>query len=65
MMIPKKNYAKEELCQYTLSEDFSNEDAVEIGKFSKTENGDWQFTAVGIGHEGGIVKLISKYAYRF
>ena len=57
--------SEEELCQYTLSEDFSNEDAVEIGKFSKTESGDWQFTAVGIGHEGGIVKLISKYANRF
>ena len=53
-----------ELCRYVMSEDFSNEDAVEIGKFSRDGSG-WQFTAIGKGHVGGLQALISKFAYRF
>ena len=53
-----------ELCRYVMSDDFSNEDAVEIGKFSREGNG-WQFTAIGKGHVGGLQALISKFAYKF
>ena len=54
-----------ELCKYTMSDDFSNEDAVEIGKFSKGDDGSWSFTAIGNGHVGGLQKLIQLYAHRF
>ena len=55
----------EELCRYTLNEDFGSEDAVEIGKFERNASGDWDFTAVGQGYEGGIMTFIKKYAKRF
>ena len=54
-----------ELCRYTMSESFSNEDSVEIGKFSRNNSGDWSFTAVGNGYVGGLMAFIKKYAYRF
>ena len=53
-----------ELCRYVMSDDFSNEDAVEIGKFSRVGDG-WQFTAIGKGHVGGLQALIQKFAYKF
>lgn len=53
-----------ELCRYTMSDDFSSEDAVEIGKFSR-DGGGWSFTALGKGHVGGLGKLVSIYAHRF
>ena len=54
-----------ELCKYTLSDDFGKEDAVEVGKFSKNSSGDWEFTAVGEGHTGGVGSLIKKFASKF
>jgi tellurium resistance protein TerD len=54
-----------ELCRYTMSENFSTEDAVEIGKFSRDFSGGWVFTALGNGYEGGLMAFIKKYAYRF
>jgi len=54
-----------ELCRYKLSENFGNEDAAEIGKFSRDSSGDWSFTALGNGYEGGLMAFIKKYAYRF
>jgi tellurium resistance protein TerD len=54
-----------ELCKYTLSDDFGKEDAVEIGKFSKNSGGDWEFKALGEGHVGGILALIKKFASNF
>jgi len=54
-----------ELCTYTLSEDFGKEDAVEVGKFSKDSSGEWNFTAIGEGYEGGIMTFIKKYAKNF
>jgi tellurium resistance protein TerD len=54
-----------ELCKYTLSEDFGKEDAVEVGKFSKNSGGDWEFKALGEGHVGGIQALIKKFASNF
>ena len=54
-----------DLCKYTLSDDFGNEDAVEVGKFSKNSAGDWEFMALGEGHTGGIGALIKKFANKF
>jgi tellurium resistance protein TerD len=54
-----------ELCRYTLSEEFRNEDAVEIGKFSRVASSGWKFTAIGNGVEGGLIAFIKKYAYRY
>jgi tellurium resistance protein TerD len=56
---------EKELCNYTMSESFSNEDAVEIGKFSRNDNGGWIFTAIGNGYTGGLMTFIKKYAYKF
>jgi tellurium resistance protein TerD len=54
-----------EMCRYTMSENFGNEDSVEIGKFTKDYSGGWSFTALGNGYEGGLMTFIKKYAYRF
>jgi tellurium resistance protein TerD len=54
-----------ELCRFTLSEEFGNEDAVEFGKFHRTNSGEWEFSAIGTGYEGGLPNLISKYAKNF
>ena len=53
-----------ELCRYTLSDDFGSEDAVEIGEFVRTGSG-WSFKALGNGKEGGLGAFVRKYAYRF
>jgi len=53
-----------ELCRYTLGDEFGSFDAVEVGKFTRSGN-DWSFTAIGKGHEGGLLALIKKFAYRF
>jgi tellurium resistance protein TerD len=54
-----------EMCRYTMSENFGNEDSVEIGKFTRDFSGGWSFTALGNGYEGGLMTFIKKYAYRF
>ncbi len=54
-----------ELCRYSMSENFGNEDSVEIGKFVKDFNGNWSFVALGNGYEGGLKTFIQKYANRF
>ena len=53
-----------ELCRYTLGDEFGSFDAVEVGKFTRSGN-DWNFTAIGKGHLGGLMSLIKKYAYKF
>lgn len=54
----------EELCRYTLSDNFGASDSVEIGKFVRNGN-DWTFQAVGDEYNGGLLTFIKKYAYRF
>jgi tellurium resistance protein TerD len=56
--------SEKELCRYTLGDEFGTFDAVEVGKFTRSGN-DWSFTAIGKGHEGGLMALIKKYAYKF
>jgi len=53
-----------ELCRYTLSDDFGSEDAVEVGEFIRVDGG-WSFKALGNGKEGGLATFVNKYAYRF
>jgi len=54
-----------ELCSYTLSDDFGKEDAVEIGRFSKDAAGEWNFKAIGEGYTGGVMAFINKFAKNF
>ena len=52
----------EELCRYNLKEKFSTETAVEAAKLVCNEDGEWEFVAVGEGHDGGMQTLIAIYA---
>ena len=52
----------EELVSYKLKEKFSTETAVEAGKLVVNEDGDWEFEAIGEGHDGGMQTLIDIYA---
>lgn len=51
----------EELCRYNLKEKFSTETAVEAAKLVCNEEGEWEFEAVGEGHDGGMETLIDIY----
>ena len=53
-----------ELCRYTLNDEFQDADSIEVGKFHREGDG-WSFTALGNGRNGGIQGLIKKYAYKF
>ena len=50
------------LCQYNLSEKFSGLTAVEVGRLAINDEGDWDFVALGEGHDGGMQTLIDIYA---
>ena len=52
----------EELCKYNLKEKFSTETAVEAAKLVCNDEGEWEFEAVGEGHDGGMQTLIDIYA---
>ena len=52
----------EELCAYELNEKFANEDAAEIARLFINDDGEWEFEAVGVGHEGGLQTLIDLFA---
>lgn len=52
----------EELVSYKLKEKFSTETAVEAGKLLVNADGDWEFEAIGEGHDGGMQTLIDIYA---
>jgi len=49
-----------ELFKYDLKESFSNEDALEFGRFVKVENS-WEFVASGKGHVGSLGKLVELF----
>lgn len=53
-----------ELCRYTMSDNFGNSDAVEIGKFVRSGIG-WSFVALGNEYNGGLGAFVQKYAHRF
>ena len=52
----------EELCRYTLNEQFSGETALVAGSLSANEDGDWEFKAEGRGILGGLQALVELYA---
>jgi tellurium resistance protein TerD len=49
-----------ELFRYNLKEQFSNEDALEFGRFVRVGES-WEFNAVGQGHVGSLGKLIELF----
>lgn len=51
----------EELCHYNLKEHFSSETAVVAGALVLNEEGDWEFTAIGKGYDGGLQTLVDMY----
>ena len=44
----------EELIRYDLAEDFSIETAIIAGELYR-HNGEWKFSAIGSGYQGGLV----------
>ncbi len=50
----------EEMMKYELSEDFSIETAVTIGRFYRRENS-WRFEAMGVGMKGGLAEFLAVY----
>ena len=50
----------EEMMNYELSEDFSIETAVTIGRFYRRESA-WRFEAMGIGMKGGLGEYLQVY----
>jgi len=50
----------EELIRYDLSEDYSIETAVVVAEIYRN-NGEWKFSAIGSGFEGGLSALCSNF----
>ena len=50
----------EEMMKYELSEDFSIETAVTIGRFYRRDNA-WRFEAMGVGRKGGLGEFLGIY----
>ncbi len=49
-----------ELINYDLDEDFSIETAVVVGELYR-HGGEWKFSAIGAGYQGGLASLIKDY----
>lgn len=52
----------EELCRYTLDEQFATETALVAGSLCVNGDGDWEFKAEGRGLVGGLQALVELYA---
>lgn len=50
----------EELIRYDLGEDFSIETAVIVGELYR-HNGEWKFSAIGSGYQGGLARIATDY----
>lgn len=50
----------EELVRYDLGEDFSIETALIVGELYK-HNGEWKFSAIGAGYQGGLVAVCKDF----
>lgn len=53
--------SEEELCFFELSKSYQSEDALVAGRFVISEDGEWQFEAVGNGYSGGLQTLVDMY----
>lgn len=49
-----------EIAKYELTEQYSNQDAIEFGRLYRIEN-EWQFEAMGRGHNGSLQALVDLY----
>ncbi|WP_293257623.1 MULTISPECIES: TerD family protein [unclassified Microcoleus] len=49
-----------ELVRYQLKENFSRENALELGRLYR-KNGEWKFQAVGQGYQAGLQSFVDKY----
>lgn len=45
-----------DICRYDLTEDYSGKTSIVVGEFYK-KDGEWRFTAVGGGYNGGLAAL--------
>lgn len=52
--------SNEELIRYDLGEDFSIETAIIVGELYR-HNGEWKFSAVGSGYQGGLARIATDY----
>lgn len=52
--------SNKELIRYDLGEDFSVETAVVVGELYR-HNGEWKFSAIGSGYQGGLASLCKDY----
>jgi tellurium resistance protein TerD len=50
----------EELTRYDLGEDFSIETAIVVGELYR-HNGEWKFSAIGSGYQGGLAALATDF----
>ncbi|PYF08496.1 TerD family protein [Ureibacillus chungkukjangi] len=50
----------EEIIRYDLGEDFSIETAVVVGELYR-HNGEWKFSAIGSGYQGGLAALCNDF----
>lgn len=50
----------EELIRYDLGEDFSIETAIVVGELYR-HNGEWKFSAIGSGYQGGLAALATDF----
>jgi tellurium resistance protein TerD len=51
---------KEEIIRYDLGEDFSIETAIIVGELYR-HNGEWKFSAIGSGYQGGLARIATDY----
>lgn len=50
-----------ELLRYNLKEQFTNQDAVEFGRFRRTPENSWEFIATGDAYVGSLNKLVELF----
>ncbi len=52
--------SNEEIIRYDLGEDFSIETAIIVGELYR-HNGEWKFSAIGSGYQGGLARIATDY----
>lgn len=52
----------ETLCFYELSKDYKSEDALVAARFIISDEGEWEFEAVGNSYNGGLQTLVDMYS---
>jgi tellurium resistance protein TerD len=50
----------QEIIRYDLGEDFSVETAIIVGEIYR-HNGEWKFSAIGSGYQGGLARIASDF----